>query len=99
MEVRGSPIIADYEWWGEKLGRADDAVCLMCREEDETLDHIVFRCQMTKRVKDMDGRDIRKWAMEEGMIWDSWGVLASNKWMRTENTRRVDEEGRELCSK
>ena len=74
-------------------------MCPRCREEDETPDHIVFRCRMIKRVKDVEGRDRRKWATEEGMRWDSWGALASKKWVRTKNTGRVDEEGREVFEK
>ena len=44
-------------WWDKKVGRVKDAVCPRCREEDETLGHIVFRCQMIKRVKEVEGRD------------------------------------------
>ena len=71
----------------------EDAECPKCREEDEPPDHIVFRGRKIKMVKDVEGRDRRKWVTEEGMRWDSWGALASKKWVRTENTGRADEEG------
>ena len=31
-------------WWNEKRGRMEDAECPRCRMEEETPDHIVFRC-------------------------------------------------------
>ena len=47
-----------------KVGQVEDAVCPRCKEEDETPDHIVFRCQAIKRVRDMEGRGRRQWAAE-----------------------------------
>ena len=73
-------------------------MCPRCKEEDETPGHIVFRCQTIKRVKDVEGRGRRQWAAEE-MRWDSWDALASNKWVRRENTGRIDEEGKEVFEK
>ena len=43
-----------------------------CGEEEETPEHIVFRCGKIRRVKDEKGR--REWAIENG---DSWDALAS----------------------
>ena len=39
-----------------KIGRIDDAVCPRCGEEDDTPDHIVFRCMGIKRIKDVKGK-------------------------------------------
>ena len=50
-------------------------------EEEETPEHIVFRCGDI-RVKYERGR--REWARENGMRWDSWDALASKKWVRME---------------
>ena len=36
--------------------------------------------------------------MEE-LRWDSWDALASKKWVRRENTGRVDEEDKEVSEK
>ena len=33
---------------------------------------------------------------EKGMRWDSWEALASNKWVRMEESGRVDDEGRPI---
>ena len=44
------------------------------------------------RVKDERGR--REWASENGMRSDSWDALASKKWVRMEESGRVDDEGR-----
>ena len=52
-------------WWDEKAGQMEDATCPSCRDEDDTPDHIVFRCQMIKTVKDVEGRGKRKWATED----------------------------------
>ena len=30
------------------------------------------------------------------MRWDSWDALASKKWVRREDTGRVDDEGRDV---
>ena len=48
-----------------------------CEEEEQTLDHIVFRCRKVRRVKDERGRGRREWASKNGMRWDSWDALAS----------------------
>ena len=52
----------------------------------------MFPCRKIRRVKDKKGR--REWAREVGVRWESWDVLASKKWMRLEDTGRVDDEGR-----
>ena len=36
---------------------------------------------------------------KEGMRWDSWDALASRKWVRIEDTGRVDDEGRPILEK
>ena len=81
-------------WWDEKIGQVEDAGCPRCGEEEETPEHIVFRCGNIRRVKDKKGR--REWARKEGMRWDSWEALASKKWVRMEDSGRVDEEGRPI---
>ena len=40
------------KWWERKMGRTDDAVCPRFGEEEETPDHIVFRCRKVRRVRD-----------------------------------------------
>ena len=75
-------------WWDDKIGRAEGAECPKCREEEQTLDHIVFRC-----------RGKREWARENGIRWDSWDALASKKWVRMEESGRVDDEGRPVVEK
>ena len=49
-------------WWNKKIGRVDDAGCPRCGEEEETPEHIVFRCRKVRRVRDERGR--REWAKE-----------------------------------
>ena len=68
-------------WWLNRIGKLDDAVCPGCgeEEEEETPDHIVFRCRKIKRIKDVKGKGRREWGRENGMRWDSWGALASRK--------------------
>ena len=56
-------------WWGFKVGQVAGG------EEDETPDHIVFRCKKIKRLKDERGR--REWVEENNLRWDSWDTLAS----------------------
>ena len=63
----------------------------------QTPDHIVFRCGKFRRVKDERGR--REWARENGMRWDSWDALASKKWVRMEDSGRVDDEGRPILER
>ena len=82
------------EWWENRVGRTDDAVCPRCREEDDTQDHIVFRCMKIKRIKDAERRGRRELVRENGIGWDSWDALASKKWVRMEDTGRVDDEGK-----
>ena len=65
-----------------------------CGEEEQTPEHIVFRCRKVRRVKGEKGR--RDWARENGMRWDSWDALASKKWMRMEDSGRVDDEDRPI---
>ena len=60
-------------WWNKKIGRVEDAECPRSGEEEETPEHIVFRCGNIRRVKDERGR--REWAIKEGMRWDSWDAL------------------------
>ena len=48
-------------------------------------------------MKDKRGR--REWARENGMRWDSWHALASKKWVRMEESGRVDDEGRPILEK
>ena len=77
---------------GPQVGHTDDSLCQICGEEEETPDHIVFRCRIIRRVKDERGRG--EWAREVGVQWDNWDALASKKWIRMEDTGRVDDEGR-----
>ena len=77
----------------------DEAGCPRCEEEEETPDHIVFRCRKVRRVKDERGRGRREWAKEAGMRWDSWDALASKKWVRMEESGRVDNEGRPILER
>ena len=65
---------------------------------------IVFRCKKISpdykkitRMKDEKGR--REWARENGMRWDTWDALASRKWVRMEDSGRVDDEGRPVLEK
>ena len=84
-------------WWEKKIGRTEEEVCPKCGEEEQTPDHIVFRCGKVRRVRDERGR--REWARENGMRWDSWDALASKKWVRMEESGRVDDEGRPILEK
>ena len=84
-------------WWEEKIGRVEDAECPKCGEQEETPDHIVFRCRKVRRVKDQ--KDRREWAAEAGMRWDSWSALESKKWVRMEESGRVDDEGRPILER
>ena len=45
------------------------------------------------------GRGRREWASENGMRWDSWDALVSKKWVRMEESGRVDDEGRPILEK
>ena len=81
-------------WLNKKIGWVDNAECPRCGEEEETPDHIVFWCRKVRRVEDERGR--REWA---GMRWDSWDALASKKWMRMEDSGRVDDEGRPILER
>ena len=67
--LRGGKVIG--RWWNKKIGWVDDAECPRCGKEEETPDHIVFRCRKVRRVKDERGR--REWAKEVGMWWDKIG--------------------------
>ena len=87
-------------WWDEKMGRVEDKRCPRCEEGEEQMpDHIVFRCRKVRRVKDIEGRGRREWAREAGMRWDSWDALASKKWVRMEDSGRVDDEGRSILER
>ena len=48
-------------------------------------------------MKDEKGR--REWASKNGMRWDSWDALASKKWVRMEESGRVDDEGRPILER
>ena len=63
--------------WNAKIGRVEEARCPRCGEEEQTPDHIVFRCRKVRRVEDERGR--REWAKEVGMRWDGWDALASKQ--------------------
>ena len=57
------------KWWGNKIGRTDDAVCPRCREEEQSEeqspDQIMFWCIGIKKMKDTRGR--REWVEENDM--------------------------------
>ena len=84
-------------WWNDKIGREGGEECPKCREEEQTPDHILLRCGKGRRVKDERGR--RDWARENGMRWDSWDALASKKWVRMEDSGRVDDESRPILER
>ena len=42
------------KWWENKIG--ESAVCPRRREEEESLEHVVFRCMGVRRLKDTRGR-------------------------------------------
>ena len=84
-------------WWDKKVGRVEYAGCPRCGEEEQTPDHIVFRCRKVRRVRDERGR--REWVAEAGMRWDSWDALASKKLVRMEESGRVDDEGRPILER
>ena len=84
-------------WWNDKIRRVEGAACPRCGEEEQTPDDIVFHCGKVRRVKDERGR--RDWARENGMRWDSWDTLASKKWMRMQDSGRVDDEGRPILGR
>ena len=67
--------------------------------EEDTLDHIVFRCRKIERVKDKEGKGRREWVREVGVRWDSWEALASKRWLRMECSGQVDDEGRPILKK
>ena len=84
-------------WWCERIGQVEDAKCPRCGLDDETPDHIVFRCTEIKRVK--DEKDRREWAREAGVRWDGWSSLASKKWVRMEDSGRVGEDGKPVLER
>ena len=51
-------------WW---MNRIYEAIYPRCEEEEETPDHIVFRCKKIKRIRDVKGR-----VSEKGMRWENW---------------------------
>ena len=57
----------------------------------------MLRCRKVGRVKNEKGS--REWARENGMRWDSWDALVSKKWVRMEDSGRVDEEGRSILER
>ena len=57
-------------WWNASIGRVEEARCPRCGEEEQTPDHIVFRCRKVRRVKDERGR--REWAKEVGIAGTRW---------------------------
>ena len=82
------------KWWENKIGQTDVATYSRCGEKDDTPDDIVFWCMKIKRMKDMEREGRREWVRENNMGWDSWYALASKKWVRMEDTSRVDDEGK-----
>ena len=86
-------------WWENKVGRWVDATCPRCGVEEDTPDHIVFRCSKIERGKDKEGKGRREWVREVGVRWDSWEALASKKWLRMEGSGQVDVEGRVILKK
>ena len=71
------------EMWG---GRADTG------SHSEKVRRVKVRT-----VKDKRGK--RDWTRENGMRWDSWDALASKKWVRIEDSDRVDDEGRPILER
>ena len=59
---------------GNKVGRGVDTTCPRCGEEEDTPDHIVFRCSKIERVKDKKGRGRREWVREVGVRWGSTSI-------------------------
>ena len=51
------------KWWERRIGLIDDAMCPRCREEEQSEeqspDHIMFRCMGIKRLKDRYPRQER----------------------------------------
>ena len=86
-------------WWDDKIGRIEGAECSKCGEEEQTSDHIVFQCGKIRRVRHEKGRGRREWASENGMRCDSWDALAPKKWVRMQESGRVDDEGRPILEK
>ena len=84
---------------GHREVEVEGAECPKCGEEEQTPDHIVFRCGKVRRVRDERGRGRREWARENGKRWDSWDALASRRWVRMEESGRVDDEGRTILEK
>ena len=75
----------------------EDARCPRSEEEEQIPDHIVFQCRKVRRVRDERGR--RDWAGEAGMRWDTWDALALKKWVRMQESGRVDDEGRPILER
>ena len=68
-------------------------MCPKCGEEAQTPDYMVFRSVPVRKVRRVrDDRGRREWARENGMSWDSWDALASKKWVRMEESGRVDRK-------
>ena len=42
-------------WWEKQIGRIEDDGFPKCGEEEQTPDHVVFRCRKVRRVKDERG--------------------------------------------
>ena len=57
---------------GEDRMDSYDDMCPKCGEEEQTPDHVVFRCRKFRRVKDERGR--REWTRENGMRSESGRV-------------------------
>ena len=49
-------------WWGCKVGNAAGSECPRCEEEEETPDHMVFRCREIRSLMDERGR--KEWVRE-----------------------------------
>ena len=46
-------------WCNDKIGRVEGAECPKCGEEEQTPDHIVFRCGKVRRAKDERENGVR----------------------------------------
>ena len=57
-------------WWEDKIGRVDDAECPKCGKEEQTPDHIVFRCGKVGGIAGMRWHWVR---MEESGRVDDEG--------------------------
>ena len=54
-QLRGEKGIG--RWWDDKIGRVEGAECPKCGEEEQTPDHIVFRCGKVRRGEGRKGKE------------------------------------------